>query len=85
MVKKTARKMQLLRSFLRHLKPEQLYVNKLVLKEQMKMDLFQYIEIWYNRERRHSAIGNLTIEKFWRQKLNRKNVAYYIVPVLFAS
>lgn len=62
-------------SFFKTLKSEQLYGNKLVSKEQMKMDLFQYIEIWYNRERRHSAIGNLTIEEFWNQKLNLKNVA----------
>ena len=62
-------------SFFKTLKSEQLYGNKLVSKEQMKMDLFQYIEIWYNRERRHSAIGNLTIEEFWNKKSNLKNVA----------
>ncbi len=62
-------------SFFKTLKSEQLYGNKLVSKEQMKMDLFEYIEIWYNRERRHSAIGNLTIEEFWNKKSNLKNVA----------
>lgn len=62
-------------SFFKTLKSEQLYGNKLVSKEQMKMDLFEYIEIWYNRERRHSAIGNLTIEEFWNQKSNLKNAA----------
>jgi len=62
-------------SFFKTLKSEQLYGNKLVSKEQMKMDIFEYIEIWYNRERRHSAIGNLTIEEFWNQKSNLKNVA----------
>ena len=41
----------------------------------MEMDLFEYIEIWYNKERRHSAIGNLTIQEFWKQKMNLKNVA----------
>lgn len=46
-------------SFFKTLKSEQLYGNKLVSKEQMKIDLFKYIEVWYNRERRHSAIGNL--------------------------
>ena len=62
-------------SFFKTLKSEQLYGNKLVSKEQMKMDLFEYIEMWYNRERRHSAIGNLTIEEFWNKKSNFKNVA----------
>ncbi|MDN6309424.1 MAG: IS3 family transposase [Psychroflexus sp.] len=62
-------------SFFKTLKSEQIYGNKLVSKAQMKMDLFEYIEIWYNRERRHSAIGNLTIQEFWKQKSNIKNAA----------
>jgi transposase InsO family protein len=62
-------------SFFKTLKTEQIYGNKLVSKAQMKMDLFEYIEIWYNRERRHSAIGNLTIQEFWNKKLNLKNAA----------
>jgi transposase InsO family protein len=41
----------------------------------MKLDLFEYIEIWYNKKRRHSAIENKTIEEFWNQKINLKNVA----------
>ena len=62
-------------SFFKTLKAEQIYGNKLVSKKQMEMDLFEYIEIWYNKERRHSAIGNLTIQEFWKQKMNLKNVA----------
>lgn len=62
-------------SFFKTLKTEQIYGDKLVSKEKMKMDLFEYIEIWYNRQRRHSAIGNLTIEEFWNQKSNLKNAA----------
>ena len=62
-------------SFFKTLKTEQIYGNKLVSKAQMKMNLFEYIEIWYNRERRHSAIGNLTIQEFWNKKLNLKNAA----------
>lgn len=62
-------------SFFKTLKTEQIYGNKLVSKAQMKMDLFEYIEVWYNRERRHSAIGNLTIQEFWNKKSNLKNAA----------
>lgn len=62
-------------SFFKTLKTEQIYGNKLVSKAQMKMDLFEYIEIWYNRERRHSAIGNLTIQEFWNKQSNLKSVA----------
>jgi transposase InsO family protein len=62
-------------SFFKTLKTEQIYGNKQISKAEMRMDLFEYIEIWYNRERRHSAIGNLTIEEFWNKKLNLKNAA----------
>jgi transposase InsO family protein len=48
---------------------------KLISKEQMKLDLFEYIELWYNRKRRHSALNYKTIEEFWNQKINFKNVA----------
>jgi len=51
-------------SFFKTLKSEQIYGNKLVSKDQMRAELFEYIEIWYNRERRHSTLGNLTIEQF---------------------
>ena len=30
-----------------------IYGNKLISKEQMKLEIFEYIEIWYNRKRRH--------------------------------
>ncbi len=62
-------------SFFKIVKAEEIYGNKLVSKKQMEMDLFEYIEIWYNKERRQSAIGNLTIPEFWKQKMNLKNVA----------
>jgi transposase InsO family protein len=62
-------------SFFKTLKTEQVYGNKLISKEQMKLDLFEYIELWYNRKRRHSALNYKTIEEFWNQKINFKNVA----------
>jgi transposase InsO family protein len=62
-------------SFFKTLKTEQIYGNKLKTKDQMKLDIFEYIEIWYNRKRRHSALKYRTIEEFWNQKNNFKNVA----------
>jgi len=62
-------------SFFKTLKSEQIYGNKLVSKEQMRTDLFEYIEVWYNRQRRHSALGNLTIEQFNNKKQNFKKTA----------
>ena len=66
-------------SFFKTLKAELIYGNKLLPKEKMRTELFEFIEIWYNRKRRHSALKNLTIEEFWReyiQKINKlSNVA----------
>ncbi len=62
-------------SFFKSLKTELIYVNKLISKEQMKLEIFEHIEIWYNRKRRHSALNYPTIEEFSNQ-INYKNVAY---------
>jgi len=62
-------------SFFKTLKTEQIYGNKLISKEQMKLDLFEYIEIWYNRNRRHSTLKNKTIEEFNNQHKILTNVA----------
>jgi transposase InsO family protein len=51
------------------LKTEQIYENKLISKEQMERDIFEFIEIWYNKKRRHSALDYKTIEEFWKQKI----------------
>src|SRR5690606_41502359 len=51
-------------SFFKSLKTELIYGNKLISKEQMKLEIFEYIEIWYNRKRRHSALNYATIEEF---------------------
>ncbi|MDR1729602.1 MAG: IS3 family transposase [Prevotellaceae bacterium] len=41
-----------------------IYGNKLLTSKEMEMKIFEYIEIWYNKNRRHSALKNLTIEEF---------------------
>jgi putative transposase len=61
-------------SFFKSLKTELIYGNKRISKEQMKLEIFEYIEIWYNRKRRHSALNYATIEEFNNQ-INYKNVA----------
>ena len=62
------------RKLFKSLKTELIYGIKLITKEQMKMEIFEYIEIWYNRKRRHSALNYSTIEEFNNQ-INYKNVA----------
>lgn len=32
----------------------------------MELEIFEYIEIWYNKKRRHSSLDNLTIDEFWK-------------------
>jgi transposase InsO family protein len=32
-------------------------------------DIFEFIEIWYNRKRRHSALDYKTIEEFGNRKI----------------
>ena len=62
-------------SFFKSLKTELIYGNKLISKDQMKLEIFEYIEIWYNRKRRHSALNYMTINEFNNQTNNYKNVA----------
>ena len=62
-------------SFFKTLKTELIYGNKLINKEQMELEIFEYIEIWYNKKRRHGALNYNTIEEFNNQKSIYKNVA----------
>ena len=50
-------------SFFHTLKVEALD-NVVLTRDQMRALVFEYIEVDYNRERRHSALGYLSPEKF---------------------
>lgn len=59
-------------SFFKSLKVEWIYPHRFKTKNQAAVAVFEYIETWYNRNRRHSALGGLTIlefELFKQQKL----------------
>lgn len=62
-------------SFFKSLKTELIYGNKLITKQQMELEIFEYIEIWYNKKRRHGALNYKTIEEFNNQNSIYKNVA----------
>ena len=62
-------------SFFKSLKTELIYGNKLISKEEMKLQVFEYIELWYNQKRRHSTLKYMTIKEFNNQSNNYKNVA----------
>ncbi|MBE0392443.1 hypothetical protein BJQ96_02291 [Flavobacterium sp. PL0002] len=59
-----------------------IYGNKMISRAQMKLKVFEYIEIWYNRKRKYSALNYATIIEFTNQ-INYKNIAYINVQFLF--
>lgn len=61
-------------SFFKTIKVELIYRNRYPGKEEASLSIFEWIETWYNRNRRHSALGNLTIDEF-EKTIQFKNVA----------
>lgn len=53
-------------SFFSRLKVELIYPEKYRTLETLRAGLFEYIEIFYNRQRRHSALGYVSPEQFER-------------------
>jgi len=51
-------------SFYRTLKVELIYQNKYETRNQAQRDIFEYIEIFYNRERLHSSLGYYSPEEY---------------------
>jgi transposase InsO family protein len=51
-------------SFWGTLKTEWVYHRDYATREEARRSIFQYIECWYNRKRRHSAIGYKSPEQF---------------------
>jgi putative transposase len=54
-------------SFFHSIKTELIYTERYVTREIAKQSIFQYIEVYYNRVRRHSAIGSIAPEAFENQ------------------
>lgn len=59
-------------SFFHSIKMELIYAERYTTREIAKQSIFQYIEVYYNRVRRHSAIGSIAPMAFENQY---KNVA----------
>ena len=51
-------------SFFHSLKVEAIHGERLTTRETMRRQVFEYIELDYNRQRRHSAIGMISPETF---------------------
>jgi transposase InsO family protein len=54
-------------SFFASLKKEMVYRTHFATREQARSAIFAWIEVWYNRKRRHSTLGYLSPEAFERQ------------------
>ena len=61
-------------SFFKTLKTECVYQNKFTNKAHAALVVFEYIEMWYNRKRLHSALGYMSPEEFGRN-LNKQIIA----------
>lgn len=62
-------------SFFKTIKSELVYHHKFINWLEAKRALFEYIEVWYNRKRKHSALGYLSPEEFEMKLLQFRNVA----------
>ena len=57
-------------SFFHTLKTEHIYFEHYQTREQAKQSIFEYVEVFYNRKRRHSTLGSLSpcdFENKWQQ------------------
>jgi transposase InsO family protein len=54
-------------SFFHTLKTELIYNQRYKTREAAKESIFHYIEVYYNRVRRHSTIGSIAPEVFENQ------------------
>lgn len=59
-------------SFFKTLKTELIYRTSYQTKKQAELDIFEYIETFYNTKRRHKHLNNLTILEF--NQLNNNNL-----------
>jgi len=62
-------------SFFKTLKTEMVYHRKFETRAQAKLELFDYIEVWYNKKRRHSALDYLTPIQVEQQMIKNKTEA----------
>lgn len=61
-------------SFFKTLKTEWVYRNKYVSRKQASISVFEYIETWYNTQRRHSSLNYLSPHEYGKL-LNKQKIA----------
>jgi putative transposase len=60
-------------SFFASLKKEMVYRTRFETRQQARSAIFEWIEVWYNRKRRHSTLGYMSPEAFERQHQQQTN------------
>lgn len=66
-------------TFFHTLKTEHVYFECYETRAQARRSIFEYVEIFYNRKRRHSTLGYLSPEMFERQLYQEQNFQLSIV------
>jgi len=61
----------MMESFFSTFKSECVYRNEFATHAQARTCAFEYIEVFYNRQRRHSSLGYLSPEEFEKRHENR--------------
>lgn len=59
-------------SFFKSMKTEMVYHHTFQTMAEARLAIFEYIEVWYNRQRKHSALGYLTPCQYEELLLNNK-------------
>jgi len=62
-------------SFFKTIKVEWIYSMSYSNQTQATLSIFEWIESWYNKRRRHSALGYKTIDEFEKINSNFNNAA----------
>jgi putative transposase len=62
-------------SFFKTIKTEMIYQQTYKTRAKASLAIFEYIEVWYNRKRRHSYLGYLSPLEFANRSINPKIVA----------
>lgn len=56
-------------NFFKIIKSELIYHKRYISQQQARIEVFEFIEIWYNRKRRHSYLGYKTPEEYGENKI----------------
>jgi putative transposase len=62
-------------SFFGTLKRELVHHRKYQTRLEAIADIIEYIEIFYNRQRRHASLGNISPAAYWKKFITRRKAA----------